>query len=215
MFTGIVIEMGRVERIEPRGDITNLYISALKVVKDAQIGDSISINGACLTVTEIQGNLMKFDLSRETMKSTNLGTLKRGDMVNLEPAIRPIDPLGGHIVTGHIDGVGRIRRKTDLGQSLEIEIEAPEEILKYLVKKGSVAVDGISLTVADILDDAFKVVIIPHTAAVTTIGIKKSNDTVNIETDIIGKYVERFLNPEKRDKDERLMNLLREGGFVT
>ena len=215
MFTGIVVEMGTVQRIDPAGDITRLHISSEKVSAEAKIGDSISINGTCLTVTEIDGNVMKFDLSMETMKTTNLGQLKKGSMVNLEPALRPTDPLGGHIVTGHIDGVGKIRRKTDLGQSIEIEIEAPEEVLRYLVKKGSVAVDGISLTVVDVMKDAFKVVIIPHTAAVTTIGIKKTNDTVNLETDIIGKYVEKFLaRTETEDKDKRLMKLLGEGGFV-
>ncbi len=215
MFTGIVVEMGTVQRIDPAGDITRLHISSEKVSAEAEIGDSISINGTCLTVTEIDGNVMKFDLSMETMKTTNLGQLKKGSMVNLEPALRPTDPLGGHIVTGHIDGVGKIRKKTDLGQSIEIEIEAPEEVLRYLVKKGSVAVDGISLTVVDVQRDSFKVVIIPHTAAVTTIGIKKTNDTVNIETDIIGKYVEKFLGKtETEDKQKRLMKLLSEGGFL-
>jgi riboflavin synthase len=215
MFTGIVVEMGTVQRIDPAGDITLLHISSEKVSAEAKIGDSISINGTCLTVTQIDGNVMKFDLSMETMKTTNLGQLKKGSMVNLEPALRPTDPLGGHIVTGHIDGVGKIRKKTDLGQSIEIEIEAPEEVLRYLVKKGSVAVDGISLTVVDVMQDSFKVVIIPHTAAVTTIGIKKTNDTVNIETDIIGKYVERFLSrAHAENSNQRLLKLLGEGGFL-
>ncbi len=215
MFTGIVVEMGRVEQIEQRGDITRLHVSTEQIARQAKVGDSISINGTCLTVTEIDGDILKFDLSRETLSSTNLAELKKGSRVNLEPALRPTDPLGGHIVTGHIDGVGRIRRKTDLGQTLEIEIEAPEEVLRYLVKKGSVAVDGVSLTVVDVMKDAFKVVIIPHTAAVTTIGIKKTNDTVNLETDIIGKYVEKFLaRAETEEKDKRLMKLLGEGGFA-
>ncbi|RMG69556.1 MAG: riboflavin synthase [Nitrospirae bacterium] len=215
MFTGIVVEMGTVEGIAQKGDVTTLKIRAERVSDTAKIGDSISVNGTCLTVTETDGELLSFDLSRETMKTTNLGELKKGSKVNLEPALKPTDPLGGHIVTGHIDGVGRIRRKTDLGQTIEIEIEAEEDVLKYLVKKGSVAVDGISLTVVDVLDDSFKVVIIPHTAAVTTIGIKKTNDTVNIETDIIGKYVERFLSrSQAENSDQRLMKLLGEGGFL-
>ncbi len=215
MFTGIVVEMGVVDKIEQKGDITCLHISAERVSEEARIGDSISVNGTCLTVTEINGKVLKFDLSMETMKTTNIGQLKKGSMVNLEPALKPTDPIGGHIVTGHIDGVGRIRKKTDLGQTIEIEIEAPEEVLRYLVKKGSVAVDGISLTVVDVSMDSFKVVIIPHTAAVTTIGIKKTNDTVNIETDIIGKYVEKFFNrTEAEDKQQRLLKLLGEGGFL-
>ncbi|RME69004.1 MAG: riboflavin synthase, partial [Nitrospirae bacterium] len=134
-----------------------------------------------------------------------------GSPVNLEPSLRPMDPLGGHLVTGHVDGLGKIVSKRQVGQNWEITIEASPDLLRYMVKKGSVAVDGISLTVVDVQRDSFKVVIIPHTARVTTIGYKGIGDTVNIETDIIGKYVERFLSPRQEDT---LMKKLKEGGFL-
>jgi riboflavin synthase len=162
-------------------------------------------------VTEVSDEELAFDLSHETLKSTNLGELKRGSSVNLEPSLRPTDPLGGHIVTGHVDGVGRIVSKRQVGENWEIKIKVPEQLARYMVKKGSVAVDGISLTIVDVERDAFKIVIIPHTARVTTIGIKTVGDTVNIETDIIGKYVERFLS---RQQDDTLMEKLKEGGFL-
>ncbi|NOZ25773.1 MAG: riboflavin synthase [Nitrospirae bacterium] len=215
MFTGIVQETGTVSSIETRGSITRLGIRSEEVVKSAGIGDSVSVNGVCLTVTSIDEGIMHFDLSAETLRASNIGTLGRGDRVNLEPALRPSDRLGGHFVTGHIDGTGTIRRKSRSGETVEIEIEAPEDVLKYVVKKGSIAIDGISLTVVDVSADSFKVVIIPHTGSVTTIAEKGVNDTVNLEADILGKYVAKFLAPRTAEKkDERLLSVLGESGFL-
>lgn len=213
MFTGIIIEMGEVAALERKGGITHLSLKSKEIIKDAKIGDSVSVNGTCLTIAEIKDTAMRFDLSDETLKSTNLGSLKTGDRVNLEPSLRPDSKLGGHFVSGHIDDIGRIKSKTKMGDAFKIEIEAPEKILNFLVEKGSVAVDGISLTVVDILKNSFTIVIIPHTEQLTTIGFKGPGDTVNIEVDIIGKYVARFLN-KNMDKDSRFTRTLLEKGFI-
>lgn len=213
MFTGIIVELGEVAAIERRGGITYLSLNSKEVINDAKIGDSISVNGTCLTLVEIKGSSMRFDLSDETLSSTNLGLLKPGNRVNLEPSLRPDSKLGGHFVSGHVDGTGRIRSKTEIGDTFKIEIEIPEKVMHFLVEKGSVAVDGISLTVVDILRDSFTIVIIPHTARLTTMGFKCPGDTVNVEVDIIGKYVSRFLN-KGGNRDSRLMKTLTEEGFI-
>jgi len=213
MFTGIIIEMGEITAIERKGGVVQLSLNSREVVKDARIGDSICINGTCLTIVEIKGNAMRFDLSDETLRSTNLGLLKPGDRVNLEPSLRPASRLGGHFVSGHVDDIGMIRSKTEIGDVFKIEVEAPKKIINFLVEKGSVAIDGISLTVVDILKDSFTIVIIPHTARLTTLGFKGSGDTVNIEVDIIGKYVAKFLNKEV-DKEARFIKKLTEEGFI-
>ncbi len=203
--------MGEVVSLKAGPEGALLQVRASEVSRDAAIGDSVCVNGVCLTVTEVSGDVLSFDLSHETLRSTNLKDLRRGDPVNLEPSLRPTDPLGGHIVTGHVDGLGRIVSVVQVGDNKEIKIKVPAELAKYMVKKGSVAVDGISLTIADVQTDTFKVVIIPHTAKVTTIGHRRIGDTVNIETDIIGKYVERFLSHRQEDP---LMEKLRQGGFL-
>jgi riboflavin synthase len=213
MFTGIIVELGEVNALERRGGIVYLFLNSKEVIKDAKIGDSISVNGTCLTLVEIKGSTMRFDLSDETLRSTNFGLLKPGDRVNLEPSLRPDSKLGGHFVSGHVDGTGRIRSKTEIGDTFKIEVEVPEEVMHFLVEKGSVAVDGISLTVVDILRDSFTIVIIPHTARLTTMGFKGPGDTVNVEVDIIGKYVSRFLN-KSGNRDSRLMKTLTEEGFI-
>ncbi len=214
MFTGLVRELGIVESLRKRADITKLSVRAEEIAKESQLGDSISVNGVCLTVTSVEGELLSFDLSDETLRNTNLGMLKKGDYVNLEPSLRASDRLGGHIVTGHVDGIGRIKSKTRVGETFHVEIETPETLMRYIVKKGSIAVDGISLTVADLSERSFKVVIIPHTAKVTTIGYKKVGDTVNLETDIVGKYIEKFITGGTRGGESTLMEKLREGGFI-
>jgi riboflavin synthase len=214
MFTGIIRAMGKVSSIKTKGGVSKLKVDSEDISREASIGDSISINGVCLTVTEIDGNTMSFDLSQETMSRTNLGQLREGDLVNLEPAIRPMDRLGGHFVTGHIDATGRIKNIKPVGDAKEIEIEAPGEVMKYVIEKGSIAVDGISLTVNYVKGNTFKVVIIPHTEAVTTIGKKGINEKVNLETDIIGKYVYKFISDsDKSSNDESLMKKLQEAGF--
>lgn len=215
MFTGIIIELGEVISLEKKTESARLSLRANEVVKDAAPGDSIAVNGVCLTVVKLRtpNSELFFDVSYETLKSTNLGNLKRGDRVNLEPSLRPNSKLGGHFVTGHVEGIGRIRSKTPIGNAIKIEIETPNNILKYLVEKGSVAVDGISLTVVNLLRDAFSVVVIPHTAKLTTIGFKNVGDTVNLEPDILGKYVAKFLRIDK-NSDESFMLALKRSGFI-
>ncbi len=193
MFTGIIIEMGEVVALSKKEKGGIISINSAFIYRDAMVGDSISINGVCLTVVEKKGSVLSFDISDETMRSTNLGQLRRGDRVNLEPALRADGKVGGHFVTGHVDGVGVIKSKMKLGDSFKIFLSAPQDITGLLVGKGSVAIDGISLTVVNVSNNEFSVVIIPHTARVTTIGFKGAGDTVNIEADIIGKYVARFM----------------------
>jgi riboflavin synthase len=212
VFTGIIVEIGEVVALERRWGIIRLSLNSQEVIKDAKIGDSISVNGTCLTVVEIKGSTMSFDLSDETMRATNLGLLKPGGLVNLEPSLRPDSKIGGHFVSGHVDGIGRIKSKTKIGDTFKFEIEVPEEILYFLIEKGSIAVDGISLTIVNILKKGFTVIIIPHTAKLTTLGLKGSGDTVNIEVDMIGKYVAKFLSTEK--KGSGFMKTLIEEGFI-
>lgn len=214
MFTGLVQDLGKVEAVNRRPGNCELLISS--ALEDVSIGDSIAVNGVCLTVTSLQkqkerGSVMSFDVSGETLSRTNIGELKAGDPVNLEPAMKLSDRLGGHLVSGHIDGLGRIREKRKAGDSTEVFISVSDRLMRYIVEKGSVAVDGISLTVVKTGRNFFSVVIIPHTAEVTTIGIKEPGDTVNIETDIIGKYVEKMLN---RERDDSIMDKLRNSGFL-
>lgn len=211
MFTGLVVELGDIVSLQKRGKGARLFLDAQALAREAKIGDSIAINGTCLTVVEIRGASLAFDISDETLKSSNLGELKVGDRVNLEPALRLNDRLGGHFVTGHIDGVGRIRSKNLEGEVYKIVIETEPRIAEYLVEKGSVAVDGISLTVVDLLREGFSLVVIPHTANVTTIGLKGVGDKVNVEVDILGKYVSKYL---KKGDDSNLMQTLKESGFA-
>lgn len=211
MFTGLIQETGKIISILKKSGRAVLTLKSTEIAQSANPGDSISVNGVCLTVVNKKGNELSFDLSGETLKCSNLGNLKPGDIVNLEPSLSPNSKIGGHFVTGHIDDTGKIRSRTTTGDMVKFEFEAPPEILNFLVKKGSVAIDGISLTVIDILSDSFTVIIIPHTAKLTTLGFKGPGDTVNIEVDILGKYVAKFLN---KDKDSRLMKSLVEGGFI-
>jgi riboflavin synthase len=211
LFTGLVAEIGDVVSLIKKGNGARLSLNAAEVSRDAKLGDSIAINGTCLTVVEIRGRTLAFDLSDETLRSSNLGELKARDRVNLEPALRPDDRLGGHFVTGHIDGIGVIRSKTREGEVYKIVIKTEPWIAEYLVEKGSVAVDGISLTVVEVLRDGFSLVIIPHTANLTTIGFKGPGDRVNVEVDILGKYVARYL---KREKGEDLMQTLMKEGYA-
>jgi riboflavin synthase len=212
MFTGIIVEMGEVTAVQKKGGITHLFLNSSEVIKDAKIGDSISVNGTCLTLVDIKGNNMRFDLSSETLRSSNLALLQSGDRVNLEPSLRPDSKLGGHFVSGHVDDIGRIKSSIKIGDTLKVEIEVPDRILNFLIEKGSVAVDGISLTVVDILKRSFTVMIIPHTAKLTTLGFKGPGDTVNVEVDMIGKYVAKFLGMEK--KELGLMETLMKEGYI-
>lgn len=215
MFTGIISELGNVVSLNLKPPGATLTITARELSKNAEIGDSIAINGVCLTIVRHNGDNLSFDLSGETLNSTNLGKLKSGDRINLEPSLRADGKLGGHFVTGHVDAVGKIRSKDFIGDAFRLAIEATPEIIGPLVEKGSIAVDGISLTVVDVLKDSFTVVIIPHTASVTTLGFKNTDDTVNLEADIIGKYVARLLaRGTTKASDEGLIKTLREAGYM-
>lgn len=217
MFTGLVETLGEVAAVRNTGSGIRLSVRPLSVF-ELETGDSVSVNGVCLTVTRItpglsgKGEECAFDVSPETMRSTNLGELKPGDRVNLERALRLSGRLGGHIVTGHVDNVGIITGKKPAGEYTFYTFEAPPDVLKYIVGKGSVAVDGISLTVVDVGGMSFSTAIIPHTLAATTLGDKGVGDRVNLEADIIGKYVEKLLHG--KEPDPGLMELLKKQGFA-
>ncbi len=214
MFTGLIVEMGTIVSLQRRSNGLLLSLKSNEVASSAKLGDSVAVNGVCLTVVKKRNNFLSFDLSEETLSSTNLGSLKAGDAVNLEPSLSPVSKLGGHFVTGHVDGVGKIRSKVPVGDMTKIKIHAPGHIMGFFVEKGSVAVDGISLTIVDVLKNGFTVVIIPHTAKLTTMGFKGPGDTVNIEADILGKYVASFLKREG-NTDVRFMKTMTEMGFLT
>lgn len=206
MFTGIVEEIGRVRNVVSSSTFGELQIEAETVIEDAKVGDSIAVNGICLTVTKLMPWGFTADVMPETIRSTSLSDVGRGGKVNLERALSPSGRMGGHIVTGHIDGVGRIREKRREKNAVWLEIEAEPEILTLIVHKGSIAIDGVSLTVAEVGDDSFKVSIIPHTGEETILLEKDSASRVNLETDIIGKYVKRFLdgmNQGNSDEDKK------------
>ncbi|MCF8047715.1 MAG: riboflavin synthase [Desulfarculaceae bacterium] len=198
MFTGLVEGRGRVGRIAPQGPDSVLSISAPWPADQTVLGESIAVNGACLTVTRISGDGFTVDVSAETLERTTLGRLRPGDLVNLERAMQLGDRLGGHLVTGHIDCVGVLQKLEQVGGSTRIEVGLPAEHLRYVVEKGSVALSGISLTVNWVGAESFSLNIIPHTMDATTLNLAKQGDSVNIETDLIGKYVARLLI---RDED--------------
>lgn len=215
IFTGIIEETGTVNRIERGTNSSRINVGASRVLEATKIGDSIAINGVCLTVTTLGSNYFTADIMAETLAKTNLGQTKNGQLVNLERAVRLGDRMGGHLVQGHVDGVGVIaeQKKMDIATILRVKAEA--ELLAYVVKKGSIAIDGISLTVADLLADSFTVSLIPHTGANTTLGFKGPGDSVNLETDIIGRYVERLLTRSPDRQDSKLnMGFLAENGFI-
>ena len=193
MFTGIIEELGSVRSIEERGENAYIIISARIVTEATTHGDSISVNGVCLTALDIHPDSFAADVSRETLLRSTLGSLRPGSPVNLERAVTPATRLGGHIVQGHVDARGRFVAVEDHGESWTVKIAYPKEIARYLVFKGSVAVEGISLTIAGLTDDYFEVAIIPKTWEVTNLSQLKPGDEVNLEVDIIGKYVERLL----------------------
>ena len=205
MFTGIIEELGTVAAVEDQGDAVRLTIAATTVLEDAALGDSVSVNGCCLTVATVsttsRPTSFTADVMRETLDKTAVGDLATGDRVNLERAVTPTTRLGGHIVQGHVDGTGVVRRRTPSEHWDLVEVEAPTDLLRYLVPKGSVTVDGISLTVVDVLADGFTVSLIPETLARTTLGFRKPGERVNLEADVIAKHVERLLQarPQLRE----------------
>ncbi len=194
MFTGIVETVGEVAALEPRGELTRISIEAPAVVEGVRIGDSVAVNGACLTVTAVSGGRLDFEAVKETLDLTSLGDLGVGSRINVERAMRADGRLDGHIVQGHVDGTGTVRALERDGDDVRLHVGCGPEVSEYLVPKGSVAVDGVSLTVVGARDDGFDVALIPHTLAVTTLGQKRPGDRVNLEADVLGKYVKRYLD---------------------
>jgi len=188
VFTGIVREVGRVEAVEERGDSVRLTVRAPETAVATKVGDSIALAGVCLTAVEVADSTMAFDAVPETLRRSTLGRLEAGGGVNVEPALRAGEPLGGHIVQGHVDGVGRIRAVVEEG----IEVEAAPEVLRYCVEKGSITVEGVSLTIATLGEGSFGVALVPHTREATTLGGVAVGDEVNLEVDVVAKYVERL-----------------------
>jgi riboflavin synthase len=193
VFTGIVRELGRVVSLEGDREQARLVVAAPGLAPELQTGDSVAVDGCCLTVVGSEEEALAFDLSTETLSRSSLGSLRAGQRANLEPAIRVGEPLGGHYVQGHVDAVGRVRSLVPEGEGVRIWIELPPDVLRYCVEKGSLTVAGVSLTVAKLTDDAVAVALIPHTLEVTTLGKAQLGDAVNLEADVLAKYVERLL----------------------
>jgi riboflavin synthase len=195
MFTGIVRELGRIVSVDGTADGTRVVVESPETAGRANVGDSVAVNGVCLTVTESANGTLAFDAVPETLRRSSLGRLTPGEHVNIEPAVRAGEPLGGHYVQGHVDGVGEVRRSDPEGDGRRVWIDARAELRRYLVEKGSVTVEGVSLTVAELDEAGFAVALVPHTLAVTTLGDLAPGDPVNIEVDVLAKYVERLVAP--------------------
>jgi riboflavin synthase len=215
MFTGIVEEIGTVLSVRRGTTSSFIEIQGNKVIEGTKLGDSIAVNGVCLTVTALGKDSFRADVMNETLSRSSLGSLSSGSQVDLERAMAADGRFGGHIVSGHIDGTGTIAEIKKDGIAHWYTISAPPEIMRYIVEKGSVAIDGISLTVAKVMDSSFSVSIIPHTASQTVLSQRKPGDTVNLENDIIGKYVEKLMKPaeEKSSKSGITMDFLARNGF--
>jgi riboflavin synthase len=194
VFTGIVREQGIVKSIDGGQQGARLRIAAPAAAGEAAIGDSIAVSGVCLTVVAVQDGEVEFDAVAETLRRSSLGRLRTGDGVNVEPALRTGEPLGGHYVQGHVDGVGRVRSIVTEGDGVLMEFETPADVLRYCVEKGSIAVEGVSLTITRVAEGVFGVALVPHTLAETTLGKLQPGDEVNLEADVLAKYVERLLN---------------------
>jgi len=216
IFTGLIEEIGSIKQIIRGKRSIQLRIAAEKVLSDVEIGDSIAVNGVCLTVTDFSKTDFTCDLMPETMDRSSLKFLQSASPVNLERALRLSDRLGGHLVQGHVDALGRIKQKEQLDIAIIFRIEAPSSVLKYTVPKGSIAIDGISLTVIDVFSDSFTVSLIPHSAQNTTLARKNIGDMVNLESDIIGRYVEKLLFSEKNERESSRLSIsfLAENGFA-
>jgi riboflavin synthase len=218
MFSGIVAEVGTVKAFEGTIEAASLAIEASPAFRDVAVGESIAVNGVCLTIVNHSGSTFALDVSPETLRATNLGELRPGNGVNLERSLCLNDRIGGHLVSGHVDGVGKIIDMRPEANALHFDVQAPKDLMRYIVPKGSIAVDGISLTVVACRPDGFQVTIIPHTAAVTTIGQKALGATVNLECDMLGKYVERALQArlegESVEAAELQLALWRRHGFA-
>lgn len=219
MFTGLVAELGTVRSLKRVQNSYHLTVSAKKVLSNLKIGDSVAVNGVCLTVVILGSGDFTADVMPETVRLSNLRNLKNGDRVNLERTLRMLDGLDGHIVSGHVEGIGVISQIRQDGIANVVTIKTPSELMRYILHKGSIAIDGISLTVTEVTETTFSVSLIPHTSRETTLGFKTVGDEVNLETDIIGKYVEQMLRFDKKEnKTNKTVSLskatLFENGFV-
>ena len=214
MFTGIIEEIGKVKAIVRHANSIKLTIAVKKILDDMHVGDSICTNGVCLTVTTFDEGSYIADVMPETMNRTNFKELRINDLVNCERAMPANGRFGGHIVSGHIDGTGVIAKMSSDDKAIRIKIETRPEVLKYIVEKGSITIDGISLTVTEVSDWDFGVSIIEHTQNATTLTKKKVGDTVNLENDIVGKYIEKFVGSFSAKRDENLLNLLNDNNFL-
>lgn len=211
MFTGLVEKIGKVESVTARagGKVANIFVG--KELHDARVGESIAVNGVCLTVIDFGRDAFNVEMSPETLERSNLKELKRGDYVNIERSLKVGGRLGGHFVNGHTDGVGVLGFSRKVGDSVVLEIKADDTIMRYIVFKGSVALNGISLTVSGVKKNSFEVTVLPYTMEQTNLKFAKQGDRLNIEVDIIGKYVERFV---KKDRDAKFLDLLGNSGFL-
>lgn len=218
MFTGLIEELGVVKSLNKNADGANIVVGASKVLTDLKIGDSVAVNGPCLTVTAFNRDSFTVFAMPETLKKSTLSNLKAGEKVNLERAMTLGGRLGGHLVSGHIDAVVTLTGCNPQGGAIILDFEAPQSLMRYIVPKGSVALDGVSLTVVDAAESGFSVGLIPHTSAETTLGHRKIGSGINLEVDLIGKYVEKMLAPRLEnpgDKKETLtMSLLQEKGYI-
>ncbi|PIV24769.1 MAG: riboflavin synthase [Deltaproteobacteria bacterium CG_4_8_14_3_um_filter_45_9] len=214
MFTGIIEDKGKVLRIEYRGQEKKLTIELPFYLTEVQLGDSINLNGVCLTVVKKKEQTIELDLSQETLQKTVLGELKEGDQVNLERALKLTDRFGGHIVTGHVDGIGVIVEKRKERDFLQLRIRIPESASRYAVQKGSIAIDGISLTVNEYQGGEIEITLIPYTIEKTTLMDKEVGDRVNVEADILGKYVEKLLDRGNKKSGQVDLSFLKEHGFI-
>jgi riboflavin synthase len=212
MFTGIIEEIGRIKSVKRGGHTVVLEIEAQKVLEDTRIGDSIATNGVCLTVTAMENNSFSADVMPETMSRSNLGELRPGDRVNLERALCLNSRLGGHLVAGHVDGTGRLVSKEQDENAIWLTIAASDEVLRYIIEKGSITIDGVSLTIAYVDEQVFKVSIIPHTQEETTLTAKRIGAVLNLENDMIAKYVEKLMGGEKK-RGGLTLDFLQSHGF--
>ncbi len=214
MFTGLIEEVGTVCEVHKSGSQSFIRIAAKKVLEGTKVGDSIAVNGVCLTVTELDGSVFRADVMNETLMRSSLGSLKAGSKADLERAMPADGRFGGHIVSGHIDGTGVISAIQKDGIAVRYTVSAESRLLRYIAEKGSVAIDGISLTVASVNDSSFSVSVIPHTAENTVLPLRKVGDTVNIETDVIAKYIEKLLRPAPQKNSGVTMEQLAKNGFI-
>ncbi len=216
MFTGIILAIGKIERLVAlEGDFQMTFNTGQLVLDDVNIGDSIAVNGVCLTVVELMANSFSADVSKETLSRTTLAQAQLGSLVNLELALAPTTRLGGHFVSGHVDGLGTVLRKEQEGRSYRFDIKVPQVLRRYIAEKGSICIDGISLTVNQVAGETFSVNIVPHTLSMTTLGTMPIGAAVNIEVDVLARYLERLIQGDQDiNDDSKITALLNNAGFI-